>query len=288
MSGVVAVKLGCPGHVGAQQLILFKAENHARHLLLTLRPVTSKTRSSSFGIAKLVEHRLARVLKDGDVLVISSKFVAVSEGRTVRLSSVRVGARARELAAKYRMDPRLCELVVRESDEVLGGIPGFLLTTKDGLLTPNAGIDKSNVKHGTVVLYPRRPEASARRIREALQYSLGVSVGVIICDSRLSPTRRGTTGVAIAASGIEAVLDMRGRRDLFGNVLKVTSQGIADDLSSAAEVLMGESDEATPMVLVRGLHRGLLTKTEYPGQRFAIAMVECVYLRSLGYAGPLA
>lgn len=255
-------------------------------LLLTLRPVNSQARSSSFDVAELVEERLGGILKDGDVLVISSKFVAVSEGRVVKLGGVKVSAKSKELAAKYRMDPRLCELVIRESDEVIGGIPGFLLTSKDGLLTPNAGIDKSNVKHGTVVLYPRRPEASAQRIREAVQFSLGVSIGVIICDSRLSPTRRGTTGVAIAASGIEAILDMRGRRDLFGNVLKVTLQGVADDLSSAAEVLMGESDEATPMVLVRGLRKSLLKKTEYPSRRFAIPMEECVYLRSLGYAGP--
>jgi coenzyme F420-0:L-glutamate ligase len=166
----------------------------------------------------------------------------------------------------------------------MGGIPGFLLTSKDGLLTPNAGIDKSNARHGMVVLYPRRPAVSAWRIREALKFSVGVRVGVIICDSRLSPTRRGTTGVAVAASGIEAVLDMRGRADLFGNVLKVTSQGVADDLSSAAEILMGESDESVPIVHVRGVKRSLLRETEYESRRFAIPMDECVYLRSLGYS----
>jgi F420-0:gamma-glutamyl ligase len=142
------------------------------------------------------------------------------------------------------------------------------------------------VRHGTVVLYPRKPEVSAWRIREAVKFSKGVSIGVVICDSRLSPTRRGTTGVAVASSGIEAVLDMRGRRDLFGNVLKVTSQGLADDLSSAAEVLMGESDEATPVVLVRGLNRTLLKDTDYGGKRFSIPTDECVYMRSLGYSGP--
>jgi coenzyme F420-0:L-glutamate ligase len=254
--------------------------------LLTLRPVRTRARSSGFDVAELVEKKLAGVLRDGDVLVISSKFVAVSEGRVVKLSGVEPGARAMELASRYRMDPRLCELVVRESDEVLGGIPGFILAMKDGLMTPNAGIDKSNVRHGMVVLYPRRPEASARRIRESLQYSLGVSVGVVICDSRLSPTRRGTTGVAIAASGVEAILDMRGRRDLFGNVLKVMAQGVADDLSSAAEILMGESDEATPIVLVRGLSKKLCKRTEYPSARFSIPVEECVYLRSLGFADP--
>lgn len=256
--------------------------------MLTLSPVVVPTRSSRFDIVDLIEEKLGDSLRDGDVLVLSSKFVAVSEGRVMKLSSVRAGERAKELARRFRMDPRLCELVLRESGEVIGGIPGFLLASKDGLLTPNAGIDKSNTKHGTVVLYPRHPDASAWRIREALKFSRGVSIGVVVCDSRLSPTRRGTTGVAVAASGIEAILDMRGRVDLFGNVLKVTSQGVADDLSSAAEILMGESDESTPIVLVRGVKKSLIKDTDYGGRKFAIPMDECVYLRSLGYSGPKA
>lgn len=253
--------------------------------MLTLTPLVVEARSSEFDLHEVVDRGIGAKLRDGDVLVLSSKFVAVSEGRVVRLSSVLPGKKARELASKYRMNPRLCELVVRESDEILGGVPGFILASKDGLLTPNAGIDKSNVRYGAVVLYPRRPELSAWRLREALRFSRGVTVGVVVCDSRLSPTRRGTTGVAVAASGIEAVLDMRGRADLFGNVLKVTAQGIADDLSSAAEVLMGESDESTPVVLVRGLDRGLLREAEYGARRFSIPMDDCVYLRSLGYSG---
>ncbi len=256
--------------------------------MLTLSPVVVTAKSSKFDIVDLIEKKVGDSLRDGDVLVVSSKFVAVSEGRLVKLSSVSPGERAKELGAKFRMDPRLCELVLRESDEVVGGIPGFLLATKDGLLTPNAGIDKSNTKHGTVVLYPRRPEVSAWRIREALKFSRGVSIGVVVCDSRLAPTRRGTTGVAVAASGIEAVLDMRGRVDLFGNVLKVTAQAVADDLSSAAEILMGESDEAIPIVLVRGVKRKLMKDVDYGGKKFAISMDEDVYLRSLSYWGRAA
>jgi coenzyme F420-0:L-glutamate ligase/coenzyme F420-1:gamma-L-glutamate ligase len=252
--------------------------------LLSLIPVSAPAMGSRFDVAEFIDEKVGRVVKDGDVLVVSSKFVAVSEGRVVRLDSVRPGRRAAKLAAAHGMDPRLCELVVRESDEVLGGIPGFILASKEGLLTPNAGIDKSNVKHGSVILYPRRPEASAWRIRESLKFSRGVSVAVVICDSRLAPTRKGTTGVAVAASGLEAVLDMRGRSDLFGNVLKVTAQALADDLSSAAEILMGESDEAVPMVVVTGLDRKLLREVEYPGREFAISMEEDVYLRSLGYS----
>jgi coenzyme F420-0:L-glutamate ligase len=255
--------------------------------LLVLRPIRVRPMDSEFDVVELIDDRIGD-LRDGDVLVISSKFLAVSEGRVVKLSTVRAGAMAVELGERYRMDPKLCELVLRESDELVGGIPGFIMGTKDGLLTPNAGIDKSNVRHGSVVLYPRRADVSAWRIREALRFSKGVSVGVVVCDSRLSPTRRGTTGVAVAASGIEAVLDMRGRADLFGNVLKVTAQAVADDLSSAAEILMGESDEATPMVLVRGLNRAMIKDVEYPGVKFAIPLDEDVYHRSLGRTGRIA
>jgi len=234
----------------------------------------------------LLEKRVGKILRNGDVLVISSKYVAISEGRTVALISVRPGAKAKELARVHRMDPRLCELILRESDLIIGGIPGFLLTNKEGLLTPNAGIDKSNIEHGKVVLYPRRPETSARRIRDAIKFDLGVNVGVVICDSRLMPTRRGTVGVALAAVGFKAIKDLRGKKDLFGNVLRVTSQAIADDLSSSAQLLMGESDEAVPVVLVRGLDARLLGDTAYPPERFSISMDEDVFLRSLGYSEP--
>ncbi len=251
--------------------------------MLTLRGVRTEPASSKFDVVGLILKRLGRTLRNGDVLVISSKFLAISEGRVAKLDSVRVTGEARGLASRYRMNPRLCELVLRESDRVLGGVPGFLLTSRDGLLTPNAGIDKSNVVHGTVVLYPRRPEALAERIRESVKFAFGLDIGVVVCDSRLSPTRRGTTGVALAASGLEAIVDLRGKKDLFGNVLKVTSQGIADDLSSAAELLMGESDEGTPIVIVSGLRKTLLRRTEYPPKKFSIPADECVFLRSLGH-----
>ncbi|MDG6898973.1 MAG: coenzyme F420-0:L-glutamate ligase [Nitrososphaerota archaeon] len=253
--------------------------------MLSLRPVRVPVQDARFDLVTLIEEEIGEELRDGDVLVVSSKFVAMSEGRVISLGKVKIGNKARALAAEHRMDPRICELVLRESDRVIGGIPGFLLASKEGLLTPNAGIDKSNVRHGAVILYPRKPEAAARTVREALMFSRGVSVGVVICDSRLSPTRRGTTGVAVGSSGIEAIQDMRGRRDLFGNVLKVTAQAVADDLSSAAEVLMGESDEATPIVLVRGLKKALSQGEEYGLSRFAVAMEEDVFLRSLGFSG---
>jgi coenzyme F420-0:L-glutamate ligase len=260
---------------------VFKGGNGTIADLLTLKEVRVEPVSSKFDIIKMIE-RLGELVQDGDILVFSSKFLAISQGRIINLGSVKVSPRADYLATRYRIDPRLCELVIRESDDVIGGVPGFMLTIRDGLLTPNAGIDKSNIAHGFVVLYPLHPEVLAERIRESIRFEYGVSVGVVVCDSRLSPTRRGTVGVAIAASGLRAILDMRGKHDLFGNVLKVTSQAIADDLSSAAELLMGESDESSPIVIARGLGKEL-GSIEYPAKRFSISMDECVYLRSLGH-----
>lgn len=284
MLQVVVVELSDPGHRAAQLWILFKWGRALCDTLLSVRGIALPRKASEFDIVSLILREIAGKIRKGDVLVISSKFVAISEGRVVNLKGVRVGQRAVELARRYQMDEKLCELVVRESDEIIGGIPGFILASKNGVLTPNAGIDKSNIGHGSVVLYPRRPEDAARMIRSAVKFETGASIGVVVCDSRLAPTRRGTVGVAVGASGLEGILDLRGKRDLFGNVLKVTSQAIADDLCSAAELLMGESDEASPLVLVRGLSPGLLVDDlEYPPRRFAISIDNCVYMRSLGY-----
>jgi coenzyme F420-0:L-glutamate ligase len=254
--------------------------------LLTLLPVKVERAGGRFGLVDVIERLAGKTLRDGDVLVISSKYVAIAEGRIVRLGGVKVGREAKAMAKQFRMDGRLCELVLRESDAILGGISGFILASHDGLLTPNAGIDKSNVGHGTVVLYPRRPELSAGRIRDALRFDLGVEVAVVICDSRLMPSRRGTVGVSLASAGLEAIVDLRGKKDLFGNVLRVTSQAVADDLSSAAQLLMGESDEATPMVIVRGVDRALLRDEIYPSKKFSIPLDDDVYLRSIGFVKP--
>ncbi len=252
--------------------------------LLSLWRIKTPRMDSEFDLVNLIDKLAGPNLKDGDVLVISSKFVGISEGRIVRLNTVNVSARAKDLSAKYAISPELSELIIRESDHVIGGVPGFILALKNGLLAPNAGIDKSNIAHGSVVLYPRRPLESALLIRSALKFSRGVNVGVVICDSRLMPTRRGTTGVAIAASGLRGIRDLRGKRDLFGNVLRVTSQAIADDLSSAAQLAMGESDEASPMVIVRGVgDRAIIMEANYDSGDFAIPTEQCVYMRSLGY-----
>lgn len=188
---------------------------------------------------------------DRDILVVSSKFVAMSEGRAVKLDSVRPAAKAKKLASKYGMDERLAQLVLDESDEIVGGISGFALAIRKGMMAPNAGIDKSNVPAGYAILYPKDPFKSARALRQQF-LERGVNVGVVIADSRLMPTRRGTTGVAIAAAGFSPTEDERGKADLFGNKLRVTFRAVADSLATMGVAVMGESAESTPAAVVRG------------------------------------
>jgi coenzyme F420-0:L-glutamate ligase len=249
--------------------------------VIAFTPIRTPRKSAPFNLGDLVDRYVGPELQDGDILVVSSKFIAVSEGRVVDLETVVPSRRAAEGAKRFGISPELCELVIRESDDVIGGVTGFMLTLKEGLLTPNAGIDKSNVEHGKVVLYPRDPLESATALVEEMRFRRGVEIGAVVSDSRLMPTRKGTVGVALAAAGIEAIADLRGKPDLFGNVLKVTSQAVADDLCSGAQVVMGEANESVPIVLVRGL----TTKAgrNYRMSSFAVDPEQCVYMRSLGY-----
>ncbi|MDG7015974.1 MAG: coenzyme F420-0:L-glutamate ligase [Nitrososphaerota archaeon] len=244
-------------------------------------PVRTRRMNARFSLGEEVDRFAGAELQDGDILVISSKFIAISEGRIIDLERVMPGGDAVILSRRLNMPPELCELVIRECDEVVGGVSGFMLTLKEGLLTPNAGIDKSNIEHGRVVLYPRNPFESASSLVEEMRFRRGVGIGVVVSDSRLMPTRKGTVGVALAAAGVEAIVDLRGKPDLFGNVLRVTSQAIADDLCSGAQVLMGEANETVPVVLVRGL--GTNSGRQYPMSSFAVDPGQCVYMRSLGY-----
>jgi len=189
---------------------------------------------------------------DGDIVVVSSKFVSISEGSLIQLKRVRPTSMAKKLAKKFQMNEELTELVLREADMIINGIPGFLLCIKDGMLAPNAGIDKSNAPKGKVILYPRNAFASADSLRLEFMSSLGLMIGVIISDSRLMPTRIGTTGIAVGVSGIEPVEDQRGHHDLFGKKLKVTLKAIADSLATIGVFIMGESNESTPVVVIRG------------------------------------
>lgn len=250
-------------------------------MVISFVPIRTPRKSAPFNLGELVDRFVGAELRNGDILVVSSKFIAVSEGRVVDLETVVPSRRASSASKRLNISPELCELVIRESDDVIGGVSGFMLTVKEGLLTPNAGIDKSNVEHGKVVLYPRNPLESATALVDEMRFRRGVEIGVVVSDSRLMPTRKGTVGVALAAAGMEAIVDLRGRADLFGNVLKVTSQAVADDLCSGAQIVMGEANESVPIVIVRGLTAS--AGRSYGMSSFAVDPEQCVYMRSLGY-----
>ena len=195
-------------------------------------------------------------LARGDVIVIAQKIVSKAEGRQVDLRSVAPSARAEQLAAEVDKDPRLVELILRESSEVVRHRKGVLVVAhRCGAVLANAGIDASNVTGDDhhVLLLPADCNCSCRDIRARLAARTGVEVGVVIIDSLGRAWRNGTVGVALGAAGLPALLDLRGRPDLFGRTLRSTQVGLADEIAAAASLLMGQADEGTPVVLLRGL-----------------------------------
>jgi coenzyme F420-0:L-glutamate ligase len=197
--------------------------------------------------------RVCSGFKDGDILVLAETAVATAEGNVITLSSIVPSAQAKVLGDKYQMDPRTVEVVIRESDSIVGGIKGFLLCMKGGTLLPNAGVDASNAPQGCVTPLPKNPDQSALTIKNNIREKTGAKVGVIIADSRTHAMRLGCSGVAIGSAGITSVIDDRGRSDLFGRKLEVTKRAVADNIASAAELVMGEADECIPAAIIRGL-----------------------------------
>ncbi len=190
----------------------------------------------------------------GDIVVLAQKIVSKAEGRLVDLAAVRPSAPARALAAETAKDPRVVELILRESEQVVRSRPGLIIVRhRLGYVLANAGIDASNVGEGRVLLLPEDPDRSCAAIRAELERRTGVAPGVIINDSLGRAWRLGTTGTALGAAGLAALKDMRGSLDLFGRPLQVSEIGLADEVAAAASIVMGQAAEARPVVLVRGL-----------------------------------
>ena len=199
-------------------------------------------------------------LLTGDVLVLAQKIVSKAEDRFVELDSVEPTERARELAARVDKDPRLVELILRESKEVVRASPGVLIVEhRLGFVLANAGVDHSNVEQSEpgiderVLLLPEDPDRSARDLRARLRAATGAAVGVVVADSWGRPWRLGTVGFAIGVAGLPALVDLRGTPDLDGRPLQVTEVGHADQLAAAASILMGQAAEGVPAVVIRGL-----------------------------------
>jgi coenzyme F420-0:L-glutamate ligase / coenzyme F420-1:gamma-L-glutamate ligase len=199
--------------------------------------------------------RLGLSLESSDVVVVTQKIVSKAEGRVLALDQVQPSARATEIGHRIGFDPRHVEVILAESVRVVREAPHVLITeTRHGFVCANAGVDRSNTG-GTelVVLLPERPDESARRLREGLGELAGAVVGVVISDSFGRPWREGQVNVAIGAAGVVTLRDYRGEQDPAGYQLQGTELGVADELASAAELVMGKLDRV-PVALIRGVH----------------------------------
>lgn len=224
-------------------------------------------------------------VRDNDILVVATKVVSTTEGRIVDSNSVKPSRRAEILARKYGLEPGCVELVIRESRKIYGGVPRALLTLKNNILIANAGIDHSNIPRGSLILWPKNPQKSAEEIRRQIIKATGKKVGVAIVDSRTTPLRMGTVGIALGIAGFRPVKDYRRKKDLFGNTMLITRQAVADDLVGAAHLVMGETNERIPMVLVRGA--AVEFTDDNDPRSIVIGPKQCMFMKSLKAKDPI-
>ncbi len=213
-------------------------------------------------LADIIVRSLAETniqLEDHDILVFAQKIISKAEGRAVNLATVTPSARALELGRQTEKDPRVVELILQESNEVLRTRVGAIIVEhKLGFVCANAGIDHSNVAglgdtaEEWVLLLPKDPDGSSRKMRAEIESKTGKKIGILIIDSHGRAWRNGTVGVAIGIAGLPGLQDLRGKPDLFNYTLQVTQVGVADELAAAASLMMGQAAEGTPVVHVRG------------------------------------
>ena len=213
-------------------------------------------------LPEIILHGLRRsgiILMNGDVLVVAQKIVSKAECRLVNLAEINPRPEAQALAAQTDKDPRLVEVILRESKSVLRTRPGTIIVEhRTGIVCASAGVDHSNVQgergvvEDWVLLLPEDPDASAQHIRQRLELASGARLGVMIIDSHGRAWRLGIVGVAIGLAGLPGLVDLRGQPDLFGFRLRITQVGAADELAAAASLVMGQAAEGTPVVHARG------------------------------------
>lgn len=192
-------------------------------------------------------------LKNKDILVITSKIISLEYGGLIKLSEVVFSQQAQKLANKYIISPQFAELIINESERVLGGVKGAVLTLKRGVLMANAGIDLSNVPKNYAVKLPKNIEKIADSIKTGLLNQSLSKLGLIINDSVCLPLRKGTHHYALAVSGFDGIIDERNKKDLFNKLMKITTHNIADEIASIAGLVMRERSEKISAVIVRGL-----------------------------------
>jgi len=193
-------------------------------------------------------------IKQGDIVVVTHKIVSKTEGSIVNLDTISPSEQAREIAQKTGKEPAFVEAVLGETKEIVRIGPNSLITeSRNGVICANAGIDKSNIEgEKNIALLPRNPDESAQKIRSEIKKLTSHDVAVVISDTHGRPLRMGEINVAIGVAGIKPTRDRRGEKDLFGYVLRVKQTAVADELASAAELVIGQADEGIPVAIIRG------------------------------------
>ncbi|MFQ5782455.1 MAG: coenzyme F420-0:L-glutamate ligase [Nitrosopumilus sp.] len=205
--------------------------------------------SSSDDISKLILE--SSKINDGDIIVVAQKIVSKQEGQIVNLSELTPSLLAEGIASQYQKDPRIIELILSETKRIVRMNNGIIIVeTNNGLICANAGVDESNVKEGYATTLPINSDKSARTIRNKIKEKTGKNIAVIISDTFGRPFRMGQTNCAIGISGLNPILDYEGTKDTFGKVLRVTEIAVADELSSAAELIMGKILKC-PIAIIR-------------------------------------
>jgi coenzyme F420-0:L-glutamate ligase len=218
-------------------------------------------------------------IEDRDLLAIASKAVAVAQKRLVKLGLIEPSEKAIMLAEKYGLEPSFVEIVLQEAEKVYGGVPKTLLTLKNNMLVANAGVDHKNAPEGYVILWPSNPNEAAEKMRSEILAKTGKHIGVLIIDSRITPLRMGTTALAIGIAGFKPVRDCRVERDLYGKRVYITRHAVADDLASAAHLIMGETTARTPAVLIR--NAPVIFDEKFNPNLMTIPAEQCLFMQSL-------
>ncbi len=218
-------------------------------------------------------------LENDDILVIASKVIAVTEGNVKFYSSISTSLDAIEIAKKAHMDSEFAQVILDESNgNFTGSVPGAITTINQYGLLANAGADQSNAGEKQVILLPKDCKKSAEELHKKLLEKTSSFVGVIVADSRTTPLRLGTVGCALATYGFESLLDERGKDDLFGRKMHITVRAIADQLATAAEIVMGETNERTPFAVIKGYPINRIAADEEIDLNTQITAEKCMFI----------
>jgi coenzyme F420-0:L-glutamate ligase / coenzyme F420-1:gamma-L-glutamate ligase len=213
------------------------------------------TKGDSIGeLIYLAAKKQKTPIQEKDVIVITHVAVSKAEGNIINLDEISPTERAKDIAKQTGKEPALVEVILRETEEIVRlGNNSLITETKSGIICANAGVDKSNIEgERNLALLPRDPDASAQRIRHEIRRLSGCDVAVIVSDTHGRPLRMGEINVAIGLAGIKPIRDRRGEKDLFGYVLRVKQTAVADELASAAELVIGQTNEGIPAAIIRG------------------------------------